>query len=148
MFLTLGSIFLDVGALAVFGLAISLLVGHTSSLVGATPGWISERLFGLIGAGESRSMFFLLIGAAALLQLIKSGMGLGVIAVDAIFRANIQKRQVLTVSERVLNALLGAIRSDHSRHLTTRLMDISVFAAYCKRALLALLPCLFILVHR
>jgi len=108
--LTLGSTFLDVGALAIFGLAISLLVGDTASLVGTAPQWIGEKLSGLSSAGESRPMFFILIAIAVLLQLIKSGVALGVIAVDAIFRANIQKRQVLTVSERVLNAPLGAIR--------------------------------------
>ena len=110
LLLTLGSTFLDIGALAIFGLAISLLVGDTGSLVGVAPQWIGEKLSGLSIAGENRSMFFILIAIAVLLQLIKSGMALGVIAVDAIFRANIQRRQVLTVSERILNAPLGVIQ--------------------------------------
>ena len=108
--LTLASAFLDVGALAIFGLAISLLIGDTASLVGVVPEWSIERLFGFIGTEEPQSIFFFLIGLAVLLQFIKSGLGFAVITVDSIFRANIQKHQVLTVSEMVLNARLGTIR--------------------------------------
>jgi len=110
LLLTLGSTFLDVGALSIFGLAISLLIGDAASFADAIPEWVVENLSGHFGAIDSRATFFFLIGLAVFLQLLKSGLGFAVIAVDAIFRANIQKHQVLTVSQMVLNARLGTIR--------------------------------------
>ena len=107
--LTLASTFLDIGALSLFGVAVSVLVGDTASLLEIAPDGVGELFSSAVESYGNRWIFFILICAAVGIQLIKSSLVYGNIVVDALLRANIQKKQIAAVTRQVINAPIGVI---------------------------------------